>query len=91
MSDINHKFPLGEIVSTPNALAILTPQEITDGLERHARGDWGDVCTESVEQNNALLQGGSRVMSAFGKGRKRFWIITEGDRSVTTVLMPEDY
>ena len=49
------------------------------------------MSAESIEENNESVQNGSRVMSAFGKGRKRFWIITEADRSVTTVLMPEDY
>ena len=84
-------FPLGQIVATSNALTILTPQEIREGLERHAKGDWGDVSSDSIEQNNEALGNGDRVMSVFGNGRKRFWIITEADRSVTTILMPEDY
>ena len=84
-------FPLGQIVSTANAQSSLTPQEIADGLARHAKGDWGSVSAESVEQNNEAVGNGDRVMSAFGKGRKRFWIITEADRSVTTILMPGDY
>jgi len=84
-------FPLGHIVSTSNALTILSHQEIAKGLERHAKGDWGDVSSESAEQNSEALANGDRVMSVYGKGRKRFWIITEADRSVTTILMPEDY
>ena len=85
------RFPLGQIVATSNALSILTPEEISQGLARHAKGDWGDVSQESVEQNNESLHDGSRVMSVYGEGRKRFWIITEANRSVTTILMPEDY
>ena len=85
------RIPLGQIVATSNALSILTPEEISQGLARHAKGDWGDVSQESVEQNNESLHDGSRVMSVYGEGRKRFWIITEANRSVTTILMPEDY
>ena len=84
-------FPLGHVVSTANALEILTPEEIAEGLQRHTKGDWGCVSPESVEQNNEAIGNGDRVLSAFGTGRKRFWIITEADRSVTTVLMPGDY
>lgn len=85
------RFPLGQIVATANALSILSPEEISQGLSRHAKGDWGNVCQDSVLQNNEALQSGSRLLSSYGEGRHRFWIITEADRSVTTVLMPADY
>ena len=84
-------FPLGQIVATANALSTLTSQEIREGLERHARADWGDVSSESAVLNDEALDHGDRVMSAFGQGDKRFWIITEADRSATTILLPEDY
>lgn len=88
---VKSKFPLGEIVITPNALNTLSQAEIDDGLCRHANADWGNVCPEDAEQNNQALKRGSRVLSAFGEGQKRFWIITEADRSVTTILLPLDY
>lgn len=88
---VQSKIPLGQIVITPNAMTTVTAEDINDGLRRHASGDWGNVCPEDAEQNNESLQIGERLLSAYGEGSKRFWIITEADRSVTTILMPEDY
>jgi hypothetical protein len=85
------KFPLGRIVMTANASVRLDAVAVNDGLRRHASGDWGDLPPEDVEQNAFGLEHGARLFSAYGKGEKRFWIITERDRSVTTVLLPEDY
>ncbi|MCA9096641.1 MAG: hypothetical protein KDA68_24340 [Planctomycetaceae bacterium] len=85
------KFPLGQIVSTPNALETLSLTEINSGLKRHSQGDWGNVCPDDAALNDAALLHGDRILSAYGDGPKRFWIITEADRSVTTILMPEDY
>ena len=58
----------------------------------YARGDWGDLCSEDKQANDDALSVGARLLSAYhtGDGRK-FWIITEADRSVTTVLLPEEY
>ena len=85
------RFPLGQTVVTAHALDILRPDEIALGLARHVRGDWGDLCPEDMLVNeNALTQGG-RLFSAYGHGASRFWIITEWDRSVTTILLPNDY
>lgn len=84
-------FPLGQIVATTNAMEVLTPLEIAEGLKRHAKGDWGNVCTSDAELNEQALVNGDRLLSSYGEGDKRFWIITEADRSVTTVLLPEDY
>jgi hypothetical protein len=85
------KFPLGQLVITANAHALLDPSVVHEALRRHASGDWGDIPPEDAEQNEFGLKHGERLFSAYGKGEKRFWIITERDRSVTTVLMPEDY
>jgi len=84
--------PVGKIVATPNACAQLTDEDMTAALLRHVFGDWGDVCTEDKVQNDRALVEGTRILSAYcaGNGTK-FWIITEADRSVTTVLLPEDY
>lgn len=86
------KFSLGQLVATPNALAHVSPEEIVASLSRHVRGDWGDCCPEDRAANDAALTDGSRLFSVYHTaGRVRFWIITERDRSVTTVLLPEDY
>jgi hypothetical protein len=85
------KFPLGQIVITANAQARLDPADVQQGLSRHARGDWGDIPPEDGELNQFGLKHGERLFSAYGVGGNRFWIITERDRSVTTVLMPGDY
>jgi hypothetical protein len=85
------KFPLGEMVITANANARLDPTDIQQGLSRHARGDWGDLPPEDAELNEFGLKHGERLFSAYGKDGNRFWIITERERSVTTVLLPEDY
>jgi hypothetical protein len=85
------KFPLGQIVITANANGQLQPEAVQDGLRRHASGDWGSVCREDAKLNDEALKDGSRLLSVYGEGEGKFWIITEADRSVTTVLMPDDY
>ena len=67
-------------------------QEILDAFWRHESGDWGDVCAEDKEANETALQFGGRLFSVYhnSKGVK-FWIITEADRSVTTILLPSEY
>lgn len=85
------KFPLGRMVITSNAAARLDMAAVHEGLRRHAAGDWGDICAEDTGLNDESLRHGGRLLSVYGNGERRFWIITEWDRSVTTVLMPEDY
>ncbi len=85
------RFPLGQIVITANAQATLDPADVQQGLSRHARGDWGELCPGDAKENELSLKEGYRLLSVYRSGDKRFWIITEADRSVTTVLMPEDY
>ncbi len=86
------KFSLGQLVATPNALAQVTHEEITEALSRHVRGDWGDCGSEDWAANDSALTHGSRLLSVYHTvNRTKFWIITEWDRSVTTVLLPEDY
>lgn len=95
---MNHKdtpvalFPLGHIVATPNALAKLTAQDISTAIQRHQAGDWGDLDEDDRQENAHSLEQGLRLLSAYrATGGIKFWIITEADRSVTTVLLPEDY
>lgn len=86
------KFRLGRIVSTPRALAELTQDEITRAIQRHQAGDWGDVYPDDRRANDKALQNGTRILSVYHTAaRVKFWIVTEADRSVTTVLFPEDY
>ena len=68
-----------------------TQAAVNDALRRHVSGDWGELCPEDANQNEFGLKDGGRLYSVYGKGENRFWIITEWDRSVTTVLLPEDY
>jgi hypothetical protein len=85
-------FPLGRTVITANALDVLQPEDVQNALRRHTRGDWGDVCSEDARSNDAAMLEGCRLLSAFrDRHGVKFWIITEADRSVTTVLLPEDY
>ncbi len=88
---IPSKFPLGEIVITSNAAARLKRAAVRKALTRHASGDWGDVCPDDAKSNEEALKHSGRLLSVYGTGTEKFWIITECDRSVTTVLMPEDY
>src|SRR3984957_13617371 len=76
---------------TGNASLRLSTEEVQTALRRHASGDWGDLCPEDTLANDTALQHGGRLFSAYGSGADRFWIITESGRSVTTVLLPEDY
>jgi hypothetical protein len=83
---------LGRIVATPAALEFLDQSEIDGALRRHACGDWGEVSAADRAANDAALREGTRLLSVFRARRGRsFWVITEADRSVTTVLLPEDY
>jgi hypothetical protein len=86
------KFPLGRVVATPDALEQLTQTDILTALRRHASGDWGDCCEEDRQENELSLEKGFRILSVYYSERgKKFWIITEADRSATTVLLPENY
>lgn len=94
-------FPLGQVVATPAALdASQHPGQFLELLARHVRGDWGSVDPEDAATNDEAVREGLRVLSAYaidpvkpcaGFGANTFWIITEADRSVTTILLPEDY
>ena len=86
------RFPLGRTVITRGALDALDSEEVRVAMGRHVRGDWGDLCEEDRQANDAALCTGTRLLSAYHTedGRK-FWIITEADRSATTVLLPEEY
>lgn len=87
-------FSMGRIVSTPGALAALEAAGHTasEFLVRHALGDWGDLVDEDKAANDHALADDLRILSAYRlQDGERIWIITEADRSVTTLLLPSEY
>ena len=87
-------FQLGRVVATPGALAALekAEQEPREFIERHANGDWGDVPEEDKRENALSLQHGFRILSAYTTSAgDQIWVITEADRSATTILLPSEY
>jgi hypothetical protein len=88
------KFPLGQVVATPGVLQALQAagQNPLEFLQRHASGDWGELCQEDKQENELSLRHGLRILSAYrlSDGAK-IWIITEADRSATTLLLPSEY
>jgi|SRR6516162_1131707 hypothetical protein len=87
-------FPLGEIVATPEALEALeaSHQSPAEFLARHARGDWGELSADDIAENEFSLKNGFRLVSSYltASGQK-LWVITEEDRSLTTLLLPDEY
>jgi hypothetical protein len=83
---------LGRLVTTRAARELLDHADVLHALGRHVQGDWGDLCKQDKRANDRAVGDFSRILSAYhdSDGHK-FWIITEADRSVTTVLLPEDY
>lgn len=87
-------FPAGRIVATPGALALLEQanKSPVEFLTRHLRGDWGDLCQDDKAENELSLKYGFRLMSSYQvMDTEKLWIITEADRSVTTLLLPAEY
>ena len=86
------RFRLGQIVATPNALAHISQDEILSAIQRHQAGDWGDLDDHDSQVNESGLLHGGRLLSVYhSSAGLKFYVITEWDRSVTTVLLPEDY
>lgn len=87
-------FPAGQIVATPGALALLEQAKKSplEFLSRHLRGDWGELCADDKTENELSLKHGYRLMSSYPvTDAEKLWIITEADRSVTTLLLPTEY
>lgn len=96
------KFRLGQLAATPGSLETLERIDVSpiELIRRHSRGDWGDVHPEDRELNEQALIDGGRLMSVYklkaAQARKEdddvtIWVITEADRSVTTILLPSEY
>ena len=88
------KFPPGAVVATPGALAAFehTGDKIEVFLRRHVQGDWGDLDEHDRRENEYSLRHDLRLLSAYTlSDQTRIWIITEADRSATTILLPSEY
>ena len=91
-------FNLGRIVATPNALSSISEPRLRECLHSHQYGDWGSVRQEDARENDLSVGKGFRILSCYAidptkpaVDDNRLWILTEADRSVTTVLLPEEY
>jgi hypothetical protein len=88
---MKRKLELGRIVITANANNMVNSEEIKAALLRHSNGDWGEV-SDPEKNNSASLNGNDRIISVYYDSQNiEFWIITEANRSMTTILLPEDY
>lgn len=88
------KFPLGRVLMTPGASdALLCAQHVPpEFLLRHQHGDWGDLCAEDCREIERSLRVGSRLLSSYRtRTDEKLWVITEWDRSATTLLLPAEY
>lgn len=88
-------FPIGRLVATPGALALLTSsgENSVALLDRHQSGDWGEVSPEDAKENDFSVRRGFRIVSSYpieSDGAK-VWVVTEADRSSTCILLPEEY
>ena len=88
------RFPLGRILATPGALEAIekASQQPQEFLDRHVNGDWGEVDRHDAEENEFSVRRGFRLLSSYTTAAgDKLWIITEADRSATTLLLPEEY
>lgn len=93
MAEVKVLFPVGQVVATPGALALMeragiAPMEL---LRRHVSGDWGVLPPEDVKENEYSITRNLRILSSYPVLDDRIWIITEADRSSTTFLLPDEY
>ena len=88
---VNPRFNPGRLMITRNAKNALPRREVDAAINRHLSGDWGDGCQSDWQRNEQALRDGDRLLSVYQtQDGEKFWIITESDRSVTTVLFPSD-
>ena len=82
---------LGRVVITRGAMATLNETDVQAALRRHRSGDWGTLCAEDREANDVAVHEQLRLVSVYDSDGTKFYVITEWDRSATTVLLPEEY
>lgn len=85
------KFEIGQVVATPGALATFDAAFLQACLKRHTEGDWGDLDEPDQALNDWSLPNNARLLSVYQRAEDKLYIITEADRSVTTLLLPEEY
>lgn len=86
------RFLPGAVCATPSALEVLSRAHLLQLLERHLRGDWGDTCKIDRAANEQAIGSGDRILSWYQvNGKIRILIITEADRSATTIMLSEEY
>jgi hypothetical protein len=88
-----HIFSLGHLVMTPGAESTFDEKTRTECLQRHAKGDWGEgLDPEDVAANNEAIVSNGQILSVYTiEGKGSLWIISEADRSITTLLLPSEY
>jgi hypothetical protein len=94
MCGIEAKFELGQLLITPGAIGALNRNrsDAAEFIRRHASGDWGELDADDVRENEFSLEHGLRLLSSYRlQDGQKLWIITEANRSCTTVLLPEEY
>lgn len=90
------KFDLGSVVYTIGVGKLIKQvgiEELIKCVARHSQCDWGDLCEEDKQLNDSAVVDGGRILSCYhiGCDNTKIWIITEADRSYTTILLPEEY
>jgi hypothetical protein len=93
INQVKPLFALGRTVATPGALVVMQGLGISPVslLSRHQRGDWGELSEDDKAANDEAITNGDRIFSAYRFDTVKFWVITEADRSATTILLPEEY
>ncbi len=90
--DAGPKLALGEVHMTPGAAAQLPPDDVAEALRRHSKGDWGELDPGERELNDQRLETTGPIASIYTASNGiKFYVLTEADRTVTTVLLPEEY
>ena len=96
------QFPIGQVVSTASVMEHSSASAdftsfLSESLRRHVAGDWSDMVPEDQQSNQRAVVRGSRIFSSYRipagqvARHQSLWIITEADRSATTILFPSDY
>lgn len=92
MNTTRRKLTLGSLLITPGALASINPEDGTEALRRHQACDWGECSKGDWQENDFAVDKELRILSVYrDREGTKFWIITEADRSATTILLPEEY
>jgi hypothetical protein len=85
------KFKFGRVVATAGAVAELSYGDMVAMLVAHCAGEWGDLSAADKRANESALKNGERILSKYGRDGRDYYVITEWDRSVTTIMRVEDY